>query len=138
MMGEVGKTMAKAAASKQHPEIPELQGWHRAKERARRYNRNLLQYAAALTALLGIGGGSGAVVAVGISFSGLSGGEARWVLVIAIVVAAVVALIALALIYLLIRAFRLRRDAELDAINFLASLIERDPERFWPPPPTQN
>ena len=130
--------MAKARTSKQHPEIPELQGWHRAKERARRYNRNLLQYAAALTALLGIGGGSGAVAAVGISVAELKGKTADWVLVIAIVVAVVVALIALVLIYLLIRAFRLRRDADVDAINFLASLIERDPERFWPPPPTQN
>ena len=125
--------------TEQNPDLVEaLQGWHRSKERARRFNRNLLQYAAALAALLGIGGGSGAVAAVGISVSKLSGNQALWVLIIAIVVAAIVALIAVALIYYLIRAFRLRLEAEVSANDFLDRLIERDPERFLPPPPTQD
>ena len=118
--------------------IEALQGWHRSKERAGRFNRNLLQYAAALAALLGIAGGSGAVAAVGISVSDLSGGTPEWVKVIAIVVAAVVALIAVALIYYLIRAFRLRLEAEVGANDFLDRLIERDSKRFWPPSPTQD
>ena len=78
------------------------------------------------------------MAAVGISVAELSDRTADWVKIIAIVVASVVALIAVALIYYLIRAFRLRLGAEVSANDFLDRLIERDPKRFWPPPPPQE
>lgn len=120
------------SVSERQARVEALQGWNQARESARRYDRNLLQYAGALAALLGISGGSGAVAAVGISVSELSGDQARWVLGLAIVVAAIVALIAVALIYYLVRAFRLRRKAEDGAVKSLCTLIALEPDRFWP------
>ena len=46
------------------PFVVALQGWHKAKEAATRYNRNLLQYGATVAAALGIEAGSGGIIAI--------------------------------------------------------------------------
>ena len=120
--------MPDGQATQRHPDlVPALQGWHLAKERARRYNRNLLQYAGGVVALLGIGSGSGAVVAVA---QGLEEDPDLPWLAIGII-AAVVGAIALLLIYFLLRAFGLRGEAERDVADHLSKLIAIDPDRFW-------
>jgi len=44
--------------------VDALQNWHAATDGASRSNRNLLQYAAGIAALLGISAGSGGVFAI--------------------------------------------------------------------------
>ena len=123
--------MPEGQATQRHPDfVPALQGWHLAKERARRYNRNLLQYAAGVVAILGIGSGTGAVIAVaqGLERNQDTDGVSSLVILI---IAAVVAAIALPFIFFLARAFRLRGDAERDVAAHLSTLIALDPDRFW-------
>ena len=116
--------------------VTALQGWHHANERAARFNRNLMQFAGGLAALLGISGGSAAVAATGISVERLGDGAARWVVFgFATAIAIVIALTALTLVYQMLRAYRLRLQAEVSAGRFLDSLIRQDPERFWPDAP---
>ena len=123
--------MPEGQATQRHPDfVPALQGWHLAKERARRYNRNLLQYAGGVVAILGIGSGTGAVIAVAQGLEGKEDGDGVSSLVIYII-AAVVAAIALPFIYFLIRAFGLRGEAERDVAAHLSTLIALDPDRFW-------
>ena len=52
--------------------IRTLTAWHRARDDARRYNRNLLQLGAAIAAILGIEAGSGGVFAIA---NGINGNE---------------------------------------------------------------
>ena len=120
--------MADEQATQRDPKlVPAMKGWRLAKERARRYNRNLLQYAGGIVALVGIGSGTGAVVAVA---QGL--GENLdlpwWAYVI---IGGVVGLIFLFLSIFLLRAFWLRGEAERDVADHLSKLIEIDPDRFW-------
>ncbi len=115
-----------------------LRDWHTSKDEANRYNRNLLQYAAALAALLGISGGSGAVAAVGISVSKLDGDDALWILILAGVVGLIVAIIAAVLIRYLICAFRQRSKAEKQENVSLRELIGLIPDRFLPSKPAEE
>ncbi len=103
-----------------------MQGWRLAKERARRYNRNLLQYAGGVVALLGIGSGTAAVAAVA---QGLGELDLPWEAIVSI--AAVVGLVFLFLSIFLLRAFWLRGEAERDVAEHLSKLIALDPDRFW-------
>ena len=122
--------MPDGQATQRHPDfVPALQGWHLAKERARRYNRNLLQYAGGVVALLGIGSGTGAVIAVAKGLEGNEGTDDASVVIM--IIAAVVAAIALPFMYFLARAFWLRGEAERDVADHLSKLIAIDPDRFW-------
>ncbi len=116
-------------------EVTALQGWHHANERAARFNRNMMQFAGGLAALLGISGGSGAVAAVSFSAKGLGPAELWVVFGFAITIAIVVVLAALTLIYQMLQAYRLRLKAEVSAGRFLDSLIRQDPKHFWPDAP---
>ena len=136
--------------------IPELQGWHRAKESASRPNRNLLQYAAAIAVVLGVEGGSGGILAVALAlwkagattgatteattqatneastwvFGALAGflpGWAMWTIV-GVVSTGVVAVVLLTA--LLIRALWYRQEAELQANDHRHNLIAIDPTLF--------
>ena len=123
--------MPDGQATQRHPDfVPALQGWHLAKERARRYNRNLLQYAGGVVALLGIGSGTGAVVAVAQGLEGKQVTDDASSLVITIIAAAIAAL-ALPFIVFLLRAFWLRGEAEREVADHLSKLIAIDPDRFW-------
>ena len=124
--------MTTATRSEEHPEIADLQAWHRAKEHARRFNRNLLQYAGALAAILGIGGSAGSVLALAISVLEKNQGVDDWMIGLLAAVGVFVGVIAVPLIFYLVRAFRLRLTAEVDANEALDRLIARDPSRFWP------
>ncbi len=128
--------MSQEAASTEHQAlVSALQGWHRAKDQATRYNRNLLQYAAAIAAVLGIGAGGGGIIAVAGALSQIDEGSqsvadwAKWILV---VVAIVVSTASVILVSLLVRAFRLRRAAEYLADEHLAKLIDLQPDHFFP------
>jgi hypothetical protein len=124
--------MPEEQSTERHPDlVPALRGWHLAKEQARRYNRNLLQYAAGVVALLGIGSGTGAVIAVAQGLEGNQDTDDVSSLVI-LIIAAVVAAIALPFIVFLARAFWLRGEAERDVADHLSELIALDPDRFWP------
>lgn len=125
--------MGQAAGKTAHPEVPYLKTWHRAKERGRRFNRNLLQYAGALAALLGIGGGAGSVLAVALSVVAKEDGADDWMFWLLGSLAAVVGVIVVPLVLYMRRAFRLRLEAEVEANNALDELIKLEPERFWPP-----
>ncbi len=122
--------MPEEQPTQRHPDfVPALQGWHLAKERARRYNRNLLQYAGGVVAILGIGSGTGVVLAVaeGLERNQDTDGTS----VVIWIIAAVVATIALPFMYFLARAFWLRGEAERDVAAHLSTLIALDPDRFW-------
>lgn len=115
--------------------VRELQIWHRSKEAASRYNRNLLQYATAMAALLGIEAGSGGVFIVGNALARGRGADLQlewWALATLWSVVTMAAIIYLSLSLLLIRVYRRRREEESRAEVALESLIMRDPERFLP------
>ena len=109
----------------------ELSGWRVALGQAERANRNLLQYAGAFAALLGIGAGSGGVFAMAKAIN--EGGQLvpEWILSAAFAVAAVCAIV---LVCLLWSAYRTRRRAERHADEHFKRLIERRPELFLPRP----
>jgi O-antigen/teichoic acid export membrane protein len=107
--------------------VTALQAWQKARDEAARYNRNLLQYAASIAAVLGIGAGSGGLFAVANSLPEAHGDIA----VIGLMAAAgVAAVIAVPLVLLLAWAFRKRGQAETAAVSRMNDLIEIDPKRF--------
>ena len=68
-----------AVAQREAPEkdakLGEARGrWYQAREDVRRHNRNLLQYAGAIAAVIGIGSGSGGILAVANAIN--TGGDA--------------------------------------------------------------
>ena len=110
-----------------------LQNWHMASDAASRSNRNLLQYAAGIAALLGISAGSGGVFAVAESLQSTSrGGSPWWAAAILAGVAAFAAVAGLVMLFFLLKAYVQRRSAEDEADRYLRELIEMDPDRFWP------
>ncbi len=127
--------MPEGQATQRHPDlVPALQGWHRAKDEASRYNRNLLQYAAGIAAVLGIGAGSGGLFAVAgalIRTEETSRSLPDWAFVILVVAGIVVGVLSLILLAFLAIAFSRRRTAEQHADGYLARLIEVDPDRSW-------
>lgn len=110
--------------------VEALQGWHRSKEAATRYNRNLLQYGAMIAAAVSIESGYGGVMAVANSIA--VAGLPWWVpfqLVALSLIAAVVVVIG---VILVLRAYRLRHTAERDAEDYREKLIALRPEHFLP------
>lgn len=121
-----------------NPEFVEaLQGWHHAREEASRHNRNLLQYAGGIIAVLSIGAGSGSVFALAGSLSQASEDSQAlpdWAASILAVAAAVVVVFTVALTLLLIRSFIQRHNSERAVDHWRAELITQAPERFMPGP----
>jgi hypothetical protein len=109
----------------------ELSGWRVALAQAERANRNLIQYAAAFAAVLGIGAGSGGVFAMAKAINKSGDGQLvpDWVLTGAFIVAAVTAVV---LVCLLWSAYRNRRRAERSADQHYGGLIQKRPELFLP------
>jgi hypothetical protein len=119
--------------------VKELQGWHRAKEEASHYNRNLLQYAAGIAAGLGIVAGSGGILAVALAVNGTTdapppavGSLPFWILVTLLVLSYLSALISAILLGFLALAFVRRRRAERRAANHLERLIGLMPHYYLP------
>jgi hypothetical protein len=109
----------------------ELSGWRVALSQAERANRNVLQYAAAFAALLGISAGSGGVFAMAKAINENGQLVPEWALSGAFAVAAICAIV---LVCLLWSAYRTRRRAERHADEHFRRLIERRPELFLPRP----
>ena len=118
--------------------VHELQAWHLAREAASRCNRNLLQYAAGLAAVLGISAGGGGMIAVANSLGATrlpvgDGSESLvsmdtligWIVVATIVVG-------LVLLILLILTFRERQASEHQTDDHLKKLIALAPRWFEP------
>jgi hypothetical protein len=116
----------------------ELQGWHLAKEAASRHNRNFLQYAAGLAAVLGINVGGGGMLAIAKSLREASGRPdgptvsflplntpIDWILAVAMLVGA-------ALLLLVTWTFMRRQAAEGRAERHLERLIALAPQWFEP------
>ena len=110
--------------------VQDLEEWHLAREEANRYNRNLLQYGAAVAAVFGIGAGSGSVLALASAQNDQGetsallwggGGLAGALLVFSVILA-----------FLLVHAFRQRRSAERRADEYHRKLVRHAPERFLP------
>lgn len=130
--------MPEEQPTERHPDlVPALQGWHSAKERARRYNRNLLQYAGGAVALLGVTFGTGAVFAVaegvdnGANVENNMMSDTELLPVEVLIIAAVMGVIVLVLLCFMARAFLVRGSAERDATRHLNTLIAIDPDRVW-------
>ena len=116
--------------------VPELQAWKLSLEHAERANRNLLQDAAGIAALLGIQAGSGGVFALAQAVTVAKDGATTFVpddiMRVLLIAAAVGAALSLGLAVLLVRAFWARHRAEADADEHLAKLIEAKPDHFLP------
>ena len=113
--------------------VAALQNWHAATDAASRGNRNLLQYAAGIAALLGISAGSGGVFAVAESLNKSSQGNSPWwAIAILVGVAAFAGTAGIVMLFFLLRAYVLRRTSENEADGYLRELIGMDPDRFWP------
>ncbi len=133
------------ANEKEKAKITELQGWHREKEAASRHNRNLLQYAGALAAVLGIQAGSGGIFAIAIALMNAGPSLPDWLpsipqwvtslpeavkwVFVGVGIAGAAAPVALLVIFL-IRALRYRQEAERQADDHRHNLIAIDPTLF--------
>jgi hypothetical protein len=118
--------------------VHELQAWRLAREAATRCNRNLLQYAAGLAAVLGISAGGGGMIAVANSLGAARSpaGDAGALglsmdVVIGWIVFATI-FVGLALLILLIVSFKERRAAERKTAEHLEKLIALAPQWFEP------
>ena len=115
--------------------VVHLERFHRARERSSRCNRNLLQYGAALMAVIGIALGTGSVLALARSLAEAQGDAALfpdWGLGVLIGIGSALAALALLLFLLLCQAFLSRLGAEHAADAALAELIRAEPERYLP------
>jgi len=110
--------------------VQDLEDWHLAREEANRYNRNLLQYGAAVAAVFGIGAGSGSVLAL--ANAQTEEGENMALLWGAIGLAGAVLVFSVILAFLLVAAFQQRRSAERRADESHRKLVRHAPERFLP------
>ena len=108
--------------------ISGLQGWHLAREKANRRNRNMLQYAAGVAALVGVGSGTGGINQVAKALSAQKDVvvDLGWMQSLAFFEVAG----AVALIVPLVFAYLQRRAAEQDMERHLARLIALVPSRF--------
>ena len=107
-----------------------LREWHGAREAAGRSNRNLLQYGAALAALIGIETGFGGVVAVAMSVAETTNDTPFGLWILGLVVAGLILGTMLAL--LIVKSYRDRRLAEQRVDAAVDKLIPLSPERFLP------
>ncbi len=115
--------------------VPELRAWKLSLERAERANRNLLQDAAGIAALLGIQAGSGGVFALAQAVTVAKEGASFVpddIMRVLLIAGAVGAALSLGLAVLLVRAFWARHRAEAEADEHLAKLIEAKPDHFLP------
>ena len=115
-----------------NPEIVDaLQGWQIAKERAGRANRDLLQFAAGITAVLGIVAGSGGIFAVATAVTPTDGTQLFSIDLLKMLMVVGFAL-ALVLTLMLAGAFQKRRQAERAIDDHLTRLIRLRPDAFLP------
>jgi hypothetical protein len=114
--------------------VQELQTWRLARESASRCNRNLLQYAAGLAAVLGISAGGGGMIAVASALQTKLGEDTGLLQLDTLVGSMVVATIltGLVLLVLLVGTFRHRQAAERLSDEHLTRLIALAPQWFQP------
>jgi hypothetical protein len=111
--------------------VAELGAWRLSLDSANRYNRNLLQFAAGLAALLGIGGGTGGMVALA---NAVRRPEGQLMIPPELVVGFLLAFVGIAGILLagVVIAFLGRWRAEAAASGHLKKLIPLNPDHFLP------
>ena len=112
--------------------VPIVQAWLEAKDKSERYNRNLMQYGAAIAAVLSILAGSGGIFAVANALR-MEGGSLpfwAWIILGVITVVGIAALFLL--LILLFFSFLRRKEAEADAVRERGNLIAQDHTRFLP------
>lgn len=97
--------------------------WYDARDRAKRADRNLLQYAGAIAAVLGIGSGSGGLLAVAAALRDSGSLVPEWIFY-ALASAAVAMAISLTLPLLM--TLRLRGDAEDEMRERLPAALRED------------
>ncbi len=119
-------------ADRAGPEIVRaLQGWQIAKERANRANRDLLQFAAGITAVLGIVAGSGGIFAVASSAATTTGTQLFPLDLLKILMGIGFAL-SVVLGIMLVGAFQRRHREERTMDDYLTKLISLRPDAFLP------
>jgi hypothetical protein len=111
--------------------VDALQGWQIAKERAGRANRDLLQFAAAITAVLGIVAGSGGIFAVATAAAPPDADQLFSLDVLKIFMTVGFAL-AFVLGLMLVAAYQRRRRFERTMDDYLTRLIGLRPDAFLP------
>lgn len=110
--------------------VEALQRWHRTKEAANRYNRDLLQYGAVVAGSAGMMAGAGGLTAL----AG-AGGRLPWWAAVQLSVLAVAAVVAIGGgVMLVLRTYRLRERAEAEVETSMDRLIELRPDQFLPGP----
>jgi hypothetical protein len=112
-------------------EKEELKRYHVAYERAARRNRDMLQWGAAMTAVLGIAIGTGGIFALADSIATANKSHGIPDLALKAVFWGGLAIAALLLLQL-INAFHLRSRAESQADDAMSRLIDLDPDRYPP------
>ncbi len=113
--------------------VSDLCEWRVLSDDATRLNRNLIQYAASIGALLGIGAGSGGIFALADAVSS-AGSQTLPSAIVAFVGASGVFIFVfgVGLLFLLVRAFRGRTRIEREADEHLRRLIYQKPDQFLP------
>ncbi len=107
------------------PPIKARADWYEARDEARRADRNLLQYAGAMAAVIGIGSGSGGILAIANALDDSTGALIpEWVF-FAILAAATATVILL--VVPLVATLRLRGDAEDLMRTRLRPALQEDP-----------
>jgi hypothetical protein len=124
--------MASASEPNRESLIDALQGWQIAKERASRANRNLLQYAAGIAAVLGIEAGSGGIFAIAAAVTQPDAGPGLFPTDLLKLLMAVGFALAVILGLMLAGAFQQRRREERTMDQYLATLIAIRPDAFLP------
>ncbi|MFN8523621.1 MAG: hypothetical protein U0821_11040 [Chloroflexota bacterium] len=118
--------------------VDELQGWQLSKEQARRCNRNLLQYAAGLTAILGINVGGGGMLAIAKALGEVTQEDGDLIfglLTLSSLVSWIVLVAACGggmLLILLVKSFLQRQASEHRADEHMRRLIVLAPDWFHP------
>ena len=109
--------------------VQALQGWQIAKERASRANRDLLQFAAGITAVLGIVAGSGGIFAVATAVTPNDGTQLFSIDLLKLLMAVGFAL-SVVLGLMLVGSFQKRRREERTMDEYLGRLIGLRPDAF--------
>ena len=99
--------------------------YYNAREEGKRYNRNILQYAGAIAAVIGIGTGSGGILAVA---NAIDKGSLQLEIGVIYAVLSVAAGVAVALLAPLVFSFWRRGIAESRETSALGALMLEDPD----------
>ncbi len=119
-------------SKKKEPEISVVQDWNKARDEAEHYNRNLMQYGAAVAAVLTLLAGSGGIFAVATAVKVEDNPFFLWAVGILGGLGVVATIALVILMVMLVQSFVRRKEAEEAVEEHRRSLIGDDPTRFLP------